>query len=1080
MPAEVMVLSGWLLICTRSQSDGNDELLKLLHPAGEPVKQVRAHAARHSTSAFPSEPRTAPALLSDPKAHPDSIVARFWLRNDHRPAYKQVVSPRTWKVFAFRLIGWIVNITSTVFLHAAPSPAEALKQMRVAPGFEVRLVASEPGIRQPVTMSFDERGRIWVVQYLQYPNPAGLKATSVDQYLRTKYDRVPEPPPRGPKGADRITICEDTDGDGVSDKFKDFTSGLNLASGMALGHGGVFVVQPPYLLFYPDKNRDDVPDSEPEVLLSGFGMEDAHAFANSLTWGPDGWLYGAHGSTVTAKIRGIEFQQGIWRYHPITREFELFAEGGGNTWGLDFDADGNIIAGTNFGEQIGLHQVQGAFYVKGFAKHGPLHNAHTYGYFDHLPYTGFKGGHVTCGGIVYHGGGFGERFEGAYIAANLLSSAVYWHVLEPNGSSVQGHFGGPLLESTDSTFRPIDCQTGPDGAVYVVDWCDPRATHVDPVDNWDKTSGRIYQVRSLERGTRSSQSFDLAKLTSEQLVNQLTNRNDWFRREARRLLAERRDASILPQLRSQTLQTTSGTLALQSLWALYVTGGFDEPIASRLLQHSDARVRAWTIRLLGDTKRLSPDFQTNVIAVARTEQSAPVRNQLACSAKRWTADIGLRVVRELLRHNEDVSDPQIPLLLWWAIEDKALSHPADVIDLLSSAADWNRPMLRTHILERLARRYASETNRESRQTCSWLLTTALNQELRQVVLRGFDKAWEGQPALANANELSKALAAVWSPNEPLMVRAGLRLGLAEAQQKAAERLTNTSLPDVDRIALAETIGQCQVQSAIPVLAGLLGGKPKLQVAAVTALQNFSDPSIATVLLNAYPKLSNEAKTRTHSVLASRPNWSLQLVHAVEASRIQPKELSTDLLRQMIRHNDPELTASIQKHWGRLQPQSSAEKISTVNQLKLVLNPSGTTLRFKGDPAEGKRLFTQSCATCHKLFGSGNVLGPDLTGAERKNVDWLLSQIVDPSGFIRPEYVNHNVDMKDGRAFSGLIVEQGDNAITIVDAQNQRTVLNRAEIKEIMPSSTSLMPEGLLEAFTPQQVRDLFSYLQSQP
>src|SRR3989454_5965059 len=193
------------------------------------------------------------------------------------------------------------------------SPQEALNHMKVADGFEVKLVAHEPEIRQPLSVTFDERGRMWVIQYLQYPTPAGLKAVSVDQYLRTKYDRVPDPPPRGPKGADRITICEDTDGDGLPDKFKDFVSGLNLASGMAIGHGGVFIVQPPYLLFYADRNGDDVPDGDPEVLLSGFGMEDAHAVANSLTWGPDGWLYGAQGSTVTAHIRDLEFQQGIWR-----------------------------------------------------------------------------------------------------------------------------------------------------------------------------------------------------------------------------------------------------------------------------------------------------------------------------------------------------------------------------------------------------------------------------------------------------------------------------------------------------------------------------------------------------------------------------------------------------------------------------------------------------------------------------------------------------------------------------------------------------------------------------------------------
>src|SRR2546423_13067459 len=141
---------------------------------------------------------------------------------------------------------------------------------------------------------------------------------------------MPEPAPRGPKGADRITICEETDGDGKADRFKDFLSDLNLCSGMALGHGGVFVMQPPYLLFYADRNHDDKPDGDPQVLLSGFGMNDAHALANSLTWGPDGWLYGAEGSTVTSNVRGVEFQQGIWRYHPLTHEFELFAEGGGN------------------------------------------------------------------------------------------------------------------------------------------------------------------------------------------------------------------------------------------------------------------------------------------------------------------------------------------------------------------------------------------------------------------------------------------------------------------------------------------------------------------------------------------------------------------------------------------------------------------------------------------------------------------------------------------------------------------------------------------------------------------------------
>src|SRR5262245_50521438 len=195
------------------------------------------------------------------------------------------------------------------------SPREAVGKMKLADGLRVKLVASEPEVRDPILVKCDDRGRLWTIQYLQYPNPAGLKRVKVDRWSRTVYDRVPEPPPRGPRGADRITILEDTDGDGRADRAKDFVNGLNLASAFAFGHGGVFVLQVPYLLFYPSRNGDP-PDGDPEVLLKGFGMEDAHSVANSLTWGPAGWLYGGQASTVPATIRGTEFQQGVWRSHP--------------------------------------------------------------------------------------------------------------------------------------------------------------------------------------------------------------------------------------------------------------------------------------------------------------------------------------------------------------------------------------------------------------------------------------------------------------------------------------------------------------------------------------------------------------------------------------------------------------------------------------------------------------------------------------------------------------------------------------------------------------------------------------------
>ena len=330
---------------------------------------------------------------------------------------RQSIRPR--RPFLGRIRPWLALLPLLSATPTAPAqgltPSQARDRMVVPEGFRVEVFAAEPEVRQPVAGCFDERGRMWVIEYLQYPNPAGLKPLTVDQYLRTEYDRVPEPPPKGPRGADRIKILEDADGDGRAERVSTFLEGLNLASGLAVGHGGVFVAQAPYLLFYPDKNRDDRPDGDPEVLLRGFGLQDAHATVNSLAWGPDGWLYGAQGSTVTASIRGVGFQQGIWRYHPRTRAFELFAEGGGNTWGLDFDRGGHALGSSN-GHFIAFHMAQGGYYWKGFAKHGPLHNPNTFGYFDAIAFQGTKpGGHVTPGGIVYKGEAFPEPFRGAFL-----------------------------------------------------------------------------------------------------------------------------------------------------------------------------------------------------------------------------------------------------------------------------------------------------------------------------------------------------------------------------------------------------------------------------------------------------------------------------------------------------------------------------------------------------------------------------------------------------------------------------------------------------------------------------------------
>jgi putative membrane-bound dehydrogenase-like protein len=958
------------------------------------------------------------------------------------------------------------------------SPQEAVARMKVPDGFQVKLVASEPAIRQPVTMSFDDRGRLWVIQYLQYPTPAGLKVVEVDKYLRTKYDRIPEPPPRGPKGADRITILEDPDGNGHYRKAKDFVTGLNLASGMAIGHGGVFVVQPPYLLFYPDRNGDDVPDGDPEVLLTGFGMEDAHAFPNSLQWGPDGWLYGAQGSTVTAKIRGIEFQQGIWRYHPITKEFELFAEGGGNTWGVDFDRHGNLIAGTNWGGKAMLHQVQGGYYIKGFGKHGPLHNPYTFGYFDHVPYKDFKGGHVTCGGVLYTGGAFPDPFANVYIASNPLSNALHWHIMERDGSSFKAHHGGEFVIGNDTWFRPIDCLVGPDGALYVADWYDKRINHVDPVDNWDRTNGRIIKVEAKAGRTLAPVQFPLSKRTSRELVGLLEHPNDWYAREARRILAERRDKLIVPMLH-QIIQENRGQLVLESLWALYVSGGFDEDLAETLLGHPNEDVRTWTIRFLGDAKKVSPAMRDRLIQVARSDASPTVRSQLACSCKRLPGPDCLPIVRELLRRDEDVNDPHIPLLLWWAIEDKAISDRSLVLNLLDSPEAWRVPLIRQTIVERLARRYMAPGGDENLATCAELLTRAPGAPEVELLLRGMEKALEGRNLSKVPATLEKPLAQLWKTQSSslTLIRFGLRLGVPEAYDRALQLAADRKRAQADRIGLIEILGQIARPASVPTLLKLLAAaEPKtVRMATLSALQPFSDRQISDTVLALYPQMPADLRGRAQTLLCSRPASTLEFLQAVDAGRINPKEVPLDQLQRVAQLKNDTINRLVQKHWGKIGQETAGDKQARIRSLTSILRAAGP-----GDPARGKPLFAKHCATCHTLFGEGNKVGPDLTGVDRKNINFLLTNIVDPSAVIRQEFLAFVVATRDGRVLTGLIAEETPKALTLLDAKNERTLIARDQIDTLEASAVSLMPEKILDPLTNEELRDLFSYLQSDP
>src|SRR5262249_30133908 len=349
-----------------------------------------------------------------------------------------------------------------------------------------------------------------------------------------------------------------------------------------------------------------------------------------------------------------------------------------------------------------LHQVQGAYYVKGFAKHGPLHNPYTYGYLDHVPYKNFKGGHVTCGGIIYQADAYPKEFQDQYIAGNLLSNAIYWHKMTPKGSSFVAEHGGDLLVSNDTWFRPVDCFQGPDGSVYVADWYDKRAAHLDPIDNWDKTNGRVYRIEY--QGTKQPAPFDLRKKTSAELVELLKHQNKWWRNEAKRLLMERQDKSVVPQLKKQALEE-KGLLALESLWALYQSEGLDDETLVKLLSHPNEHVRAWAVRFVPEHEKATFNSY-ELVTMAETEESWVVRSQLACTAKRMNT-FGPWVAIRLARSKNAMDDAQLPLLTWWAMEGDVGNVRMAIAQDDAPDTFWRSRMATEFLAERIARRFAA-------------------------------------------------------------------------------------------------------------------------------------------------------------------------------------------------------------------------------------------------------------------------------------------------------------------------------------------------------------------------------------
>ncbi|MEO2045547.1 MAG: c-type cytochrome [Pirellulales bacterium] len=669
---------------------------------------------------------------------------------------------------------------------------------------------------------------------------------------------------------------------------------------------------------------------------------------------------------------------------------------------------------------------------------------------------------------------------------------------------MRGWYDGLLVDSHDTWCGPTDLCAGPDGAIYFSDFYDQRTAHPDPDAHWDMTNGRIYKLQSAT--APPSEPIDLARKSSSELVDLLSHTNAWYADRARCLLASRNDRSVLPRLRAMAQSTDHPQQALQGLWALHGIAGLDNSLAMELLLHPEPYMRFWTVRLLGDQRSMTPKLATRLTELVSRESSPVVLAQLAATAKRLPGLQGLPIVQQLLWQQSDENDERIVWLSWWAIEAHALTDTDRLLTLFTRNDAWHNQAARNNGL-RLVRHWAAEGTQTGYQASLELLESVPAQyrsgadaKLRLGLAEravGLQKIGQGslftQQAAQRHDRLDSA-----RPYQPLSANnlrhyieqrwqqqpadlATLELAIEGGIQGAYRALLDAAIPTEgqtsDRLnrvlKLLKYFGR---SDTIPIMLNLVIGKQPdpIKVSALDVLARFDSSQVTESLVDFYPHASPILRSRVCQLLLSRPDSALILLALVDQGKIDPKQIPLDQLSRLAVHHDQAIDSLVQKHWGNIGPDTSEEKLATMRRYNNDLRTAS------GNHFPGKTLFMKHCGICHRLHGEGNQIGPDLTSANRNDRAALLGNIVDPSAVIRREYLAHIVQTETGQVLAGLLAEQDAAHITLLDAKNERIQISRDQIETLEPSDTSLMPERILNSLSPQELRDLFAYLESGP
>ncbi len=941
------------------------------------------------------------------------------------------------------------------------TPEQAAESMTVPEGFAVNAWAGEPMITQPMAFAWDDRGRLWIAENRDYESrQTGFSAS----------------------GDSRILILEDTDRDGVADSRTVFLEGIPFPAALAVGFDGVFLGAPPHLLFIPDRDGDDKADMDDiEIRLTGWGIRDRHETINSLHWGPDGWLYGLEGFATPSKIRkprageglfkhgdpfpddlleqeGVDIDGGVWRYHPVKDRFEVVAHGFSNPWGIDYDAKGQLFISACVIPHM-FHVIPGGIYHRQGGQH-----FNPYVYSDIQTIVDHRHRSAHGGARIYQSDAFPDEHKGRLFMANIHEHAVLSDILEPVGSGFKASHGQDFLLANNAQWIGFSIEIGPEGAIYVLDWHDADICGKDVLD---KDTGRIFRIAPVEsRAEDWAGRYEDLRLRSDlELAALQRSESDWHARRARVILQHRAseaplDAEAVQELTRLFATETDGDLRLRAMWTLHVAGLFEESDLFDALDDADEYVRSWAIQLLTEDGSPGPQALDAFARMARTDASPVVRKYLAAALQRIDEDARWPVAEGLLAREEDAGDHNIPRMIWFGVEPLVPARPEHAIDV---AGQSRIPM----VTEFTARRLVDADLLEP-------LMAGLDeyQPARPDLLRGMRSGLEGRHDLVAPPSWDPVYARLQS--DPASAQRALEVAQLFGDTEASRRMM--ALLDDDEATADQKKAAVQglaanrweaLEDRLPALLNV----DDVRMEAIGAIAAYDNENLGRLLLDRYDTFTPAEQQRAIQTLSSRPSYGWLLTEALEDGAMPKEDVPAYVARQLRRV----VGNGFVEVWGPID-QLSVDTAAQYARYRALLTPEALAA---ADLEQGEVLYQQTCGACHIMHGEGGEIGPELTGSNRTDLEYLLSNVLDPSEVIQDDYKMVVITTQDGRTYLGNIVSENERQLTLRVVGQEPVVMNQSDIQTREVSNASLMPQGLFDALSDDEVRRLVAFLMAE-